>query len=464
MCGLVGVLGWMGKDEKKAFGELLYVDVLRGHHSTGVMTLSRKNEVEVLKRKGTLNKLPDLGKLIDSGERVLMGHNRHATVGGISDETAHPFKFKNVVGCHNGTLRGIWERELDGGHKAMSDSWAIFNTINNNPDVEKSVYSKVSGAMALTFYDKRSNEFNFLRNSERTLFHAFSKDNLTMFWASEEKMLDWILTRNKIKFDSIDPFLVNNLYKVKPLEYGQLNLSKEVLNPYTKPMTHIRKSTAIGGTPTNGSDSGEIEQITFLITGYKGYCAETNSPSKWVGETFKSGDKIEEVRCSSFALYAQNKFGKHLKTHLTPCNYDYKKIDEDNDLYFKASARVVRNVAGEFMYYQVIPSTVHPRYYSKHWEEIDYSESSFEKEKLDSKIDLIEDFFKIPNSGVFMHKSKFKETYDNCGYCGSDIDWEDKGDCVFGSDGDNPTVICGSCKQEPGLLALLNMESRDYVN
>ena len=34
----------------------------------------------------------------------IIAHSRYATVGDLTDELCHPFKFKNVAGCHNGTI------------------------------------------------------------------------------------------------------------------------------------------------------------------------------------------------------------------------------------------------------------------------------------------------------------------------------------------------------------------------
>ena len=57
MCGLVGVLGEaLPEKAKKAFYDLLYLDVLRGEDSTGVAIISNayseKSEIELLKSLG----------------------------------------------------------------------------------------------------------------------------------------------------------------------------------------------------------------------------------------------------------------------------------------------------------------------------------------------------------------------------------------------------------------------------
>ena len=101
MCGLVGVVGsTMSFVDSKVFRQLLYIDALRGPHSTGVSTNNINGEVETFKR--ALNASDYLQ--LKLGEKIsskvtgdfLLGHNRYATQGAIDDNNAHPFTYGNV--------------------------------------------------------------------------------------------------------------------------------------------------------------------------------------------------------------------------------------------------------------------------------------------------------------------------------------------------------------------------------
>ena len=89
MCGLVGVAGNIFTTDRKAFRNLLVLDTLRGDHSTGTATVSAGGKIEVAKGVGHPYNLFDAFKDIfdkdgipkSSVSKVIMGHNRYATMG-----------------------------------------------------------------------------------------------------------------------------------------------------------------------------------------------------------------------------------------------------------------------------------------------------------------------------------------------------------------------------------------------
>ena len=197
MCGLVGVAGWIGVKEEKVFKNMLILDSLRGDDSTGIASVLSNNEVEVAKELGdpwNLFASPDYTKLFKYLSRCLIGHNRYATVGGVSRDTAHPFQFKHITGVHNGTLKSKYR--LRDGHKFKVDSEALYNHME-----EKGIddlMENMEGAYSLVWWDKRTENLNFLRNKERPMWMTFSKDNKTLFWASEPWMITAACERNGI--------------------------------------------------------------------------------------------------------------------------------------------------------------------------------------------------------------------------------------------------------------------------
>lgn len=210
MCGIVAVAGKIGVNEESAFRQLLILDSLRGEHSTGVVSVNALGEVETAKRVGDPFQLFDTSQwrdIMNRQNRILIGHNRYATVGKINRANAHPFEFSNIVGVHNGTLTN--KHSLPNSHRFDTDTETLYSYIN---DVGvKEAISHTDGAWALAFFDRRERGFSILRNKERPLSFAVTEDGNTIFVASEAWMLTAILGRKGIKYREITELPVNTL-------------------------------------------------------------------------------------------------------------------------------------------------------------------------------------------------------------------------------------------------------------
>lgn len=221
MCGLVGVAGRVTPEAKKAFKRLLELDTIRGPHSTGVMfvrsgMIATDSGAHVVKKMGTpweLFQTKPWDENYGKENRVLMGHNRWATTGAINALNAHPFEFKNIIGSHNGTLRN--QALLDDHKQFDVDSENLYYHMDKHGLDD--TLMKTHGAFALTWWDKRDNTINFIRNTERTLFYVKSESGETLFWASEDWMLRVALTGAGVKYgkNSVKMFCELNHYKLE---------------------------------------------------------------------------------------------------------------------------------------------------------------------------------------------------------------------------------------------------------
>lgn len=219
MCGIVGMAGdvpLVGTDVK-IFKEMMVFSTVRGFDSTGLVTAreekqnQKENEAPLMYFRTTMNPVDalyynrDVDKFIEPGRlRVLLGHNRAATRGKISQENCHPFNFNNVIGVHNGTIH----RYFKGHHKYETDSEGLYALIDEVGIDEALSEVNGGGAYALVYFDKVEDTLNFIRNDERPLFWAINDARNTMLWASEPAFIIGAAYRNNMKLaePGIQPF------------------------------------------------------------------------------------------------------------------------------------------------------------------------------------------------------------------------------------------------------------------
>ena len=208
MCGITGYfctegdgIGWR---DSTILSDLLTAGTVRGYDGTGVIFRDAGGKQDMWHMKKAVTG-PELGILGDFGKwgkgfeggRFVVQHNRAATIGGVTDESTHPFSFEHVTGVHNGTFKA-W-RTMWPDSKQVVDSAALFEALNNTGETEDEILNVLKtlgyGAYALVWHDARTNKLYFARNDQRPLYLCMTPDGL--WFASERRMLEWILNRNK---------------------------------------------------------------------------------------------------------------------------------------------------------------------------------------------------------------------------------------------------------------------------
>jgi len=212
MCGLVGMAGTLDTIDVTVFKQLLFVDTLRGDDSTGVASVDYAKNIDWVKATGAAIDLIErktFDRVVTQHKCVLIGHNRYGTMGSKTNGNAHPFECDHIVGAHNGTITYPSKNSLQDGATFDTDSEAIFNNIAIH-GIEATI-PKLDGAYALVYYNKEEDTINLIRNDKRTLFYTYDTLTQTLYWASEEGMLAWILDRNKLPYLPITALPVDRL-------------------------------------------------------------------------------------------------------------------------------------------------------------------------------------------------------------------------------------------------------------
>lgn len=196
MCGIVGMIGSeIGVDEKKMFRDLLVIDTIRGGDSTGYIGVDSSSVITPKKATdgwGFTNMTLFSKSLAGlKAPTALIGHNRWATKGAVTDGNAHPFVKDSTYLVHNGSLRGsTWTYGVDKLHDEQLtdvDSEAVcFNVAHEGL---KNTVEKLDGAFVLVVYDYYTDIVSFVRNDERPLWFAQVEKKDVLLFASEPYML-----------------------------------------------------------------------------------------------------------------------------------------------------------------------------------------------------------------------------------------------------------------------------------
>jgi hypothetical protein len=192
--------------EQKVFKDMLIMDQLRGKDSTGIFTVDGKGEVNYQKSVVHPADFLTLPKVVSAMTNAvaMVGHNRHATMGAVNANNAHPFQHSFITLVHNGTL-DRWPA-LPHQSEYQTDSECVAYNLSlcrSDADTVKFLET-VSGAFTFVWYDDAEQAMYYIRNDERPLYSV--KVAGTQFFASERGFLFAALDRAGVKIDTLDVF------------------------------------------------------------------------------------------------------------------------------------------------------------------------------------------------------------------------------------------------------------------
>lgn len=232
MCGLAGAMSnSLTTNEVGIFKDLLNVASLRGSQGAGVAVVqtpfSKNISIEILRTKhiaGALAYSPEFEELVKPRVSTLIGHARLPTKGGLDLDAVHPHRSAHITGVHNGTMHRVAGHDVKEGE---SDSALLFKAISEVGI--KEAIKESSGAYALVWADEREGTINFLRNNWRPLYFknvGWGEKNInTLYWSSEQEMLDFVLSRTYKGTNTWDTYLPIDTILSYPLD------PKHILKP-----------------------------------------------------------------------------------------------------------------------------------------------------------------------------------------------------------------------------------------
>lgn len=352
MCGLVSVISKSGnnglwKEQCEMFHELLMVDTLRGEDSTGMFLVDKDGDLELAKsacdapsfqKTKTYDEL--MRKAFGSG-RLVVGHNRKATKGTVTDMNAHPFVVDDrIILVHNGTLWGDYQKLAGADNKVEVDSHAIAHLIHKHGDDVEKALSELNGAFALIWFDMEKQTLNFVRNSQRPLY--WMETSSSYIWASEKNFLDWMVSRH-------------NIFNAKIHDLPPNTLTTFTIKPHSVSVDSVKLdlSTKTTTTTSCGPNDNWYEGVSCDVTGqdYRRF-ASAHYPVDDDDETFIIGNpqqKDDRTALREALKDMEEREGIGRQTLVTPFEEASKRIVQGvNKPRFRAvSAEVTKTIRAE---------------------------------------------------------------------------------------------------------------------
>lgn len=429
ICGLVGAAGDLMYKHEKFFRIALILDTVRGIDSTGAAIIKPNGQLNLAKKLGHAYELLDSQKFntgIQGLNRVLIGHNRWATQGGVNTANAHPYEFDTLVGAHNGTLKNKWNFGQDHNRHPV-DSYCLYSHLNEHGAEE--TIPLMEGAWALTWYSFKDKTINMIRNQERPLFIATEEKTGNLLWASEPWMVQVAADKAELKISRPVQIDEDTLYSWAINEKGGLveQNQKKIFGKQT-PFHQASGSSKSGesstktGAKPNQSITPTGKVVTFPIqqgqssspamqTGYKiGYAGTTDVRLEVLGE----GVDMHGARYISCFDPANP-------------NLQLRLYISAREAFSRYDGRIIIGTIGK---YHMVSGTVSKGYYK-----IEFSSHRLEKEE---KL--------YPNEhGELIEEEEWVEKFGTCQWCSTNIFPDEVSIRFIETNGKECGALCPEC-------------------
>lgn len=453
MCGIVGSITAEngGHNNRRNFVEQgLYVDALRGFHSTGLFTIHGKDKTVTVHKKAMMaSDFLDMRRtqsILNFQSDVIIGHNRHATMGAHTHHNAHPFNFGKVTGVHNGTLEYGWRDYLPAGQSFNVDSEAIMNAFAQQPYQE--IIEKIKGAFTFVWHDSEDGMIRIVRNKERPIYIGKVTKDDTFLLASEKGMLQWIGARNGFTFEDI--------FQPEPGELLQfpvddpMNMTMEKVKLYTAP---VYQGNNMGGRYHNNvarfprGQQGEFQTITT----YESLGLKRGEDYIWhLQEYTKYNQRSDSGYLVGRLSNLKDKDGDDIKCVIHGLNIDAVlketgcKTIRDVGVIGTPAGLTTANVGKKPAVILMPKDIAFFDILSPDETEEDYEDDDvpFEQAMNDNGFEVY-----VPGpDGRFIDKEEFEKlTADGCCMCSDPLDWDHAEDVTWLA-GNNPVCSDDQCK------------------
>lgn len=316
MCGIYAVLGpGIIHQDLKVFEELGMVSMLRGTDGAGLFNIPSKHatreKVKTVKSSQDFlafmiqlenvsekdkdgNKKPvvrDKRYFLNQSDQGIVGHNRAATIGGISSEGSHPFYSKNmkIIGCHNGTItarteygKSILDRVDNKNYH--TDSQVLIDDIGTyGPEVLSKLDDQYD-AYSLVWMDLETRGVFFVKNSKRPMIIGVHKTRSVIYLCSEKPLMEAVIDRNNV---DVQYWIPNDRHVMRfDCSYGgniQKSRNGEIdWNSFKLPKPDFKKLPVVSSN-TNSKTSDVHDDYSDLWEGYAQ--GVSNLPTVWTPNT-----------------------------------------------------------------------------------------------------------------------------------------------------------------------------------
>jgi len=207
---------------------------------------------------------------------LMYGHNRAATVGEVSEKTAHPFDAPKCIGIHNGTLSAGWRERLNAKKAITVDSHALMRCISHRG--YEYALRQAEGAMAVVWTDTtnaKKPETYIFRNKDRSVYYCHSTVG-KLYWASEKGMLAWLLSRHDINVDKegILPLPIDTVFRITDAKLEPVvvitDTGKKATTNTGKTTASVTTTTTTKTTNTGAGTSTTNTKVTNNVTKFPG--------------------------------------------------------------------------------------------------------------------------------------------------------------------------------------------------